>query len=310
MKILETAHSRFLRAFCSLKMPTSNKTGENILIFANGGIGNIIYIYPLMKSLEKLHPHILCPNGEVLEILASNLNGCSLAVSPHTKLDFVPDTVVSNFLAQRNEEVRQIIDARIPCRIGHNWKGSAKYGWLFNLSFVIDDDKHEIDSNLDLIKPFAAEPAKEYFPISLPRRNVNEKFDILIAPHSSNDPRKDWGHYPDLLGRLTRYKIAAIGSPREHDTISAIVGNKPGVEVENLAGKYDLSQTAHLIKNSRLLISNDSGLAKIAEALATPHIQIFRWWTRVFVRCRTSNGINLIEPTVDQVYDQIEALMS
>lgn len=41
-------------------------------------------------------------------------------------------------------------------------------------------------------------------------------------------------------------------------------------------------------------------MVKIAANLWVKSVQIFRWWTDSFVRARVK-GINLIEPTVDEV---------
>jgi ADP-heptose:LPS heptosyltransferase len=300
--ILQKIHSGLLKIYCKYTLPTTNEIGENILIFADMGIGNLIWFYPFIKSIESLNITVAINNKEVSELIKFNIPNAEVVTYsniPNKKYD----VVVANFLCQTNIEVYEIIKRKIPCRIGHAGVERMKYAWLFNYSYKMDNSRQETISNLELLIPFKME--KKYGHLKLPEREITDSYDILIQPHSSYETRKDWKGYKELVTRLKNYNIAFVGSKNEREFISE---NFP--DATNLAGKYDLIGTAHIIKNSKLIIGNDSGLVKVADGLGCKSIQIFYWWSEYIVLAKTYNGINLIEPTIDEVINQVETLFN
>jgi ADP-heptose:LPS heptosyltransferase len=163
----------------------------------------------------------------------------------------------------------------------------------------MDNSRRETFLNLDFLTPFKLE--KNYDYIKLPERGMTDSYDILIQPHSSFESRKDWEGFTELYSRLKNYKVAFVGSRNEREFISTYFP-----DAVNLAGKYDLVGTASIIKNSKLIVGNDGGLVKVADGLGCKSIQIFYWWSEHIVLAKTFNGINLIQPTVDEVYSYIE----
>ena len=67
-----------------------------------------------------------------------------------------------------------------------------------------------------------------------------------------------------------------IGAPKEADFIAQIISlAKPNPNFENLAGKTNLLNLCHLMAESTLMLSTDSGPAHLANALDLPVIVLF-----------------------------------
>lgn len=231
------------------------------------GIGNFMFYLPVLRALSHEDLTVICPNQELRVILDYNLR-CKY--EPIGKYD----VAINNFLCQRNEDIKKIW--RIPVRIGHDSWWRKKYTWVFNYKVPMNQDKSEEYYNCKLLDPLGIEPV--FKPLEIPDFKM-PKYDIILSTQSAS-PKKDWEHWDKLTDHL-RYNLKA-----NFKVLSK--------------GEYPLIVVADMIRNCKLFIGNDSGLAKISANLGIPTIAIFRWFTDCFVRCRIK-GINLIEPTLDEV---------
>jgi heptosyltransferase-2 len=112
---------------------------------------------------------------------------------------------------------------------------------------------------------------------------IKNKLLITINPSSAWETKR-WPDYKfiKLVEEIyNRYSVPVIftGSKKENEYISGmekLLGNK----CINMAGKTTLSELIYLIKESDLLITNDSGPMHIASATSTPVLAIFGPTTR------------------------------
>jgi len=241
-----------------------------ILTFADMGIGNLIWYLPVLRALSQHDLTVICPNQELRDLINAQIK-CSFQMSGKY------DVSVNNFLCQRKEDIKKIW--RIKKRIGHSWVERKKFVWLFTDKIPMDKDKGEEYYNNLLLQPLGLEPI--YEKIKFPDFNVKE-YDVIISKNSST-VKKDWEHWHWLIEAL-EYR---------------------GLSVKVLDQKEQpLIVAAAMISKCKLFIGNDSGMAKISANLGIPTIQIFRWFTDCFVRARV-NGVNLIEPTLQEVLNEI-----
>lgn len=140
---------------------------------------------------------------------------------------------------------------------------------------------HIVDRYMETLKAFGIEndnKGLDFFfsqddeQLSIPSSHQNGYITMGIgAAHWRKKPRLE--QYRKLCAEID-YPIILIGGPNEQDD-----GNKVaeafGERVLNTAGKSNLSQSAKLIKESRLLISPDTGIMHIAAALKKPIISIW-----------------------------------
>lgn len=101
---------------------------------------------------------------------------------------------------------------------------------------------------------------------------------IAIAPVASFDSKR-WSidSFNELLNLLLssqkfeNYKFIILGGPEDKYCQSILVDER----VINLQGKTSLGQTNELVQNSKFVVSNDTGVAHIAEAFNKPAIVMF-----------------------------------
>lgn len=82
----------------------------------------------------------------------------------------------------------------------------------------------------------------------------------------------------ELLGLLRRSvseKIVLIGAPKEEAFVHEVLKKLPGTNIENKAGKTNLSQLVQLLASAKLLLTTDSGPAHLANALGTYTVVLF-----------------------------------
>lgn len=242
-----------------------------ILTFADMGIGNFVFYLPVLRALAKEDLTVICPNEQLRAILDHNIEA---KYEPKNKFD----VSVNNFLCQDKRHLQKIW--KIPQRIGHKawWRDRS---WIFTDKVPMNQDKSEEYYNCKLLEPLGMKPI--FKPLRVPDFNTPQ-YDIIISKHSA-DPKKDWEHWDELVRRLNSSKIKVLDSK-----------------------ETPLIVVCDMIRKCKLFIGNDSGLAKIAANLGIPTIQIFRWFTDCFVRARVK-GINLIEPTIEEVLCSIDSVL-
>lgn len=102
---------------------------------------------------------------------------------------------------------------------------------------------------------------------------------LTLAPGAKHFTKR-WpaDYYCELVERIyqeTKIKSVLIGGNDDVAVSEMIFQRCGGDAVISLAGLLSIQETAAVIKNSGLLISNDSGLMHVADALGVPLIAIF-----------------------------------
>lgn len=283
-----------------------------ILVYGQMGIGNMIMFTPLMKALRNYFPNseitvlFLNKNGaeQVLEgsrlvdeIVIWNYQGLSywqrIKVIWRT-VKWKPDLIVSRFSSHTIDLVLITLLSRAPYRVGHvssgGWQG--RYDYLNNYPAKMRENEHEIDRYLHLASDVGI-PTVDKKPIFHIGRDDEKTARAFLKAHGINDgepfvvvqlgtnPVQSWKRWDtEKWSRLTEkllqnnVKVVATGSPDERDLIEeafAALAIKPIIA----AGELTLKQAAAVIKRSRLLICQDSGLMHVAVAAGTPVVAIY-----------------------------------
>ncbi len=107
---------------------------------------------------------------------------------------------------------------------------------------------------------------------------------VMIAPGGGINPRqnvfeKRWGNqkFADLCNLISdqwKLPIVLTGSPQEA-LIGEEIAAEPSEGLIDLIGKTSFRQTAGLIAQSKMLVSNDSSVMHLAVAFKTPSLAIF-----------------------------------
>ncbi len=116
---------------------------------------------------------------------------------------------------------------------------------------------------------------------------------IAFAP-GSRWPSKQWPGFAELVDKLDpQTPIVCLGDNGDRQTCESVA--ERFANVTNLAGKTDLMTTAAILRRSRCLVSNDSGLMHMAEAVGTPVTAVFGPTTEAFGYYPSLPGSRVVE---------------
>ena len=206
------------------------------LIFCQMGIGNCVLFLPVINNLlqkrDDFELVILTNSKANQEILRDQFREARIIKMNFGKYSFLKkvkfyikmrkekfDFSIMNFLGQKKENIHLNIYCQIPYRIGNRVKeagGRGKYDFIYNYSTTILN-KHEIDFNLDLIKPLlpneeiirepsfainghACQKARNFL------SGLQNKKKIVLQVYSSFGIQKNWygRYYVDLISRIKK----------------------------------------------------------------------------------------------------------
>lgn len=140
---------------------------------------------------------------------------------------------------------------------------------LLNKPTSLSQDRSEVDVYMDIARDLGAKENDVLWHGECNYKRMDEEFDIVMHNgYKLHGGRIDWSvksypYYEEVVRLLGGYKICSVGAPYEY-----VKGtdNKTGMHLFGGLG---------LIKNSKLFLSNDSGLYHCANALRTKNIVIF-----------------------------------
>jgi ADP-heptose:LPS heptosyltransferase len=258
-----------------------------ILIVKIGAIGDVVMSLPLLSSLRKQYPNAtitwVC-GKRVAPLLEATKKVDRIVLINETKLlkgSFFEKLLSVVFLwwqigcrtydlsLRLHADIRyKAIDWPIFCKNRKSWSKHShpvpgSYHALECLAL------HQNDPN-----------AKKYEFPSLHLPSSNFMADVLIAPGGAKNVLADdflrrWPieHYVELIRRLKKHslKIAVIGSKEDEWVFPYL----QGLSIENWMGKFSLLELIACMKNSRLLITHDSGPLHLAKLVQCPTVALF-----------------------------------
>jgi ADP-heptose:LPS heptosyltransferase len=124
------------------------------------------------------------------------------------------------------------------------------------------------DKGLDYFIP----PEDEIDPANLPESHRNGYVAIVIGgKHSTKIFPEE--KVAEVCNHLS-HPVILIGGPADEDRGEYIVNNT-GTTIYNACGKYNLNQSASLIRQAKAVMTNDTGLMHIAAALRKPIVSVW-----------------------------------
>jgi len=218
-----------------------------------------------------------------------------LGVNPYIdKIHVLEDSLFALIQQLRIEEFNYIIDLHRSLR--SQWIKSRLRIMSFTLRkinfykflmirFKINrlPDKHIVDRYLDTVSLFNVSndgkgldyfiPADEEVPLSKLPESFRDGFIAMVigAMHGTKQMPAD--KMIDICMNL-ELPVILLGGKRE-EAMGRQIDEQTGDNVLNAAGKYNINQSASLIRQSRLVITHDTGLMHIAAAF---HKKILSVW--------------------------------
>ncbi len=292
-----------LRLVGESKYPLDVRDIKSICIFGTSGIGNLIMLTPMIRTLRNGIPDakisvVVLPNGAEYVLKDSDLVDDIIIYDSKKVLREIRHKWYDLAIAGTH---RGFMRAKEAYRTGAFWRIGFKYDYknkkdtsfLYTHAVPYDENKHEVEQGLDLIRQLGLPEIKElYMHISqkdqeeadVILREANIKIDKPIFgiytgldpdhPKGRCIPLDKFAKLGDMLSSDHSAEIIIVGGSEETPTaisIADMMRNKPRI----LTGKTTLRQVAAIIKRCNLFISSDGGPMHIAAAMGVPVVGIF-----------------------------------
>lgn len=284
-----------------------NKNLKSILIINFGGVGDLVLSIPFLRGLkesfEGCHVFLLCAarTGDILKkqpyiddicMVEMSVTGLMRTCLKLRKkrfdiaINLMPHT--SFFASIKIQLLLLLINAKL-------WAGRNTEGRGFFYDIKIDEKVMQAESEILTYKKllFAIGGSsfdgmlKYYVPSDIfgkARTMIEDECGTIRYPLIAVNPGSDWPskrwpieEYADLLCRLTNKvpsaKFVIIGTKSEM-MLADFLKKKVGEAVCILSGKTTLEMLPAIIKNTDLLITNDSGPSHIARAVGIPVVTL------------------------------------
>lgn len=276
---------------------------QRILILQSAFLGDVILTLPLLQTVKNCFPeaqvdflaipaagNILETHRDITELIIYDKRGRDRGAGSFLRLMQRLRRKRYDLALVPHRSIRSALltaGAGIPRRIGFDRSAGA---FLFHQAIPYPAGVHEINRNLHLLTPFGIDPRQKVFP----RLYFDETDALALAEWrdanaiGANDsllamaPGSVWATkrwLPEEFARLAdrlagQHRVVLVGGPADSAVVAEIqklATSKP----LSAAGQLTPRQSALLIRNCRLLVSNDSAPMHLAVAVGTPVVAIF-----------------------------------
>lgn len=245
---------------------------KKILIIRLSSFGDIVLTFPFINELRRLYPDAVIDTvSKPQYVELSELHPFIDNVIPFDKS--MKCTLEGNkydvvFDLQRNLNSRRILPAGVKVFrvIKESWKKIILVQFGINL---LKDYIPVYKKYLNALKEFDGRVNTEFTKTDLrikPDEFLNEKY-IVLSPSSKHFTKKlPKGKFALLLKDLN-IKIVITGDNNDTDRAVCRYFDTELNNSLNMCGKYSFAELAGVIKDSELVVCNDSGILHLAEAL-------------------------------------------
>lgn len=259
------------------------------LIIRFSSIGDIVLTSPVARCLKTQFPEA------EIHYLTKKRNADLLQASPYIDKIHLFDGSLTDIIHDlKKENYDYIIDLHNNFRSLRVKLGLKTKSFSFNklnlnkllfTHFKINTmpSGHIVDRNLATLSHFKVTndgkgldhfiPEEDEFPLTELPENYRNGYIALVLAGTYPTKKMPVEKYRSLIS-TGNYPFVLLGGKSEHAMASCILEWKTG-NVIDFTGKLRINQSASLVKNARLVISNDTGLMHIAAAY---HKKILSVW--------------------------------
>jgi ADP-heptose:LPS heptosyltransferase len=259
------------------------------LIVRFSSIGDIVLTTPVIRCIKKQI------EGAEIFFLTKKQFAPVLINNPYIDKIFLLDDSLANVINElKKEEIHYIIDLHNNLRSHTVIRRLKLLAFSFNklnfkkwilVNFKLDllPEKHIVDRYLETLKLFDVKDdgkGLDYFISATDELTVNQLPDI----HRNGYVAFAIGalHYTKQLTtdkiinicHYLKYPVVLLGSENDFDKGKAIEEHT-GDFVYNACGKFNINQSAAIIKSAKVIITSDTGLMHIAAAFKKPIISVW-----------------------------------
>jgi ADP-heptose:LPS heptosyltransferase len=263
---------------------------SKFLIIRFSSIGDIVLTTPVIRCLKQQVP------GAEIHFLTKKTFYPLLAANPCIARFFLLEDNMREIIRQLKKEnytaiidlhhnlrTWRIKDALIPVpSYGFNKLNIEK--WLLT-TFKINrlPQKHIVDRYLDTVKYFGVKNDGQGLDYFIPESETVHEQDIPTAHQAgyigivigaAHATKKYPAEKLRELCRQINHPLILLGGKEDAATGNEIAAADP-VKIYNACGKFSLNESADLVRRSKFIITNDTGLMHIAAAFKKPVISLW-----------------------------------
>jgi len=262
---------------------------KKFLIIRFSSIGDIVLTTPVVRCLKNQF------QGAEIHYLTKRRNLDLLEANPYIdKIHLFGDSLTETIQELKAEKYDYVIDLHNNLRSLRVKLGLKVKSFSFNklnirklllTKFRINTlpKNHIVDRNLQTLSYFNIVndgkgldhfiPDEDEFPLSQLPEKFRNGYLVLVLAGTYSTKRMPVEKYRRLISE-TQLPVMLLGGKSERPLAATILDWKIG-NVIDFTGKLRINQSASLVKNSRIVISNDTGLMHIAAAY---HKKILSVW--------------------------------
>jgi len=260
-----------------------------LLLIRFSSIGDIVLTTPVLRCLRRQYPqaeiHFLVkqqfkpviaanPYIDVIHTLDQDL-GETVAALKQIRFDHIIDL-------HRNLRTMRVKKALGAPSLTFEKLNFRK--WLYvNFKWKVMPDKSIVDRYFEGMKPLKLKNDGEGLDYFIPE-NLRTRQDDIPMGHwagfvgcviggsyfTKKLPADRWKEFVAQCP----YPIILLGGPEDRDAGNEIVAADPA-KVYNACGKFNLNESADLVKRAKVVVSNDTGLMHIAAAFKKPIVSLW-----------------------------------
>ena len=254
-----------------------------ILIWQTAYLGDVVLTTPLIRTIKNNLPtaHIAFVGRSFIQEL---LKGYEIELITFNKslwesfqiLRRIEDfqVAISPHVSARSALI--LFMSKIPKRIGFD---RSELSWLYTHTVKHSWEKHEVDRNLELLRPLGIKKYERMPYLYLyqeEKEKVKRDFalpeEFIVLSPFSNFPLKEW-HLGGWIELSKRISMPAVIVGTKKDVEKSKVFNE--TKAINLVGKTSLRELMAVISLSKLVVSCDSSPVHIANALGVPALSLY-----------------------------------
>jgi ADP-heptose:LPS heptosyltransferase len=298
-----------------------NKAVKRILVLRFSSIGDIVLTTPVLRCLKRKYPDaaihyftkknfasLLLPNPYIAEVhtLSEDLSADIAALKA---INF--DMVVDLHHNLRTLRVKQALGVKQTYR----FPKLNIQKWLYvNLKWNILPPKSIVERYFEPLKNIGVINDGQGLDFFIPEGKDTSKDDIpmghwmgyvaCVIGGSFATKQLPEAKWVALINKCP-YPVILLGGPEDKDLGARIAAADP-VKVYNACGKFNLLESADLVRKARVVVSNDTGLMHIATAFQKPLVSL--WgnttpWLGMFPYYGANNLSDVVSPkfTIEEV---------
>ena len=260
-----------------------------ILIIRFSSIGDIVLTTPVIRCLKQQLPEV------EIHYLTKASYKAVLEANPYIdKLHFLQDDLQAVIPQLQAEDFAYVIDLHHNLRTMRVKKALGRQSFSFNklniqkfilttIKLNVLPDVHIVDRYMDTVKSLGVKNDGRGLDYFVPEKDKVKESDIPaghlagyigVVIGAAHNTKKLPLHKLKELCAAIDHPIILLGGKEDRENGDQIAGVDPH-KIYNSCGKFNINESADLVRRAKLIITHDTGLMHIASAFKKPVISIW-----------------------------------